>query len=226
MTASTWETQEPPLSVATWGALLAARPLDVARLVEGLGDALLEHVVSPMLRRAADDALRLRLTALLAVGPRRRRDAEPGRLDELLRNADGAALKLRSALDRLADTRGDETEPAAHAVAVLTGGDPAEACSAAQVPLRTTEVAYHALDAMGLRGLDPVEVLALVKSGIPVQQAITLAELLSTRRWWPKRLREFALGGVAAGGDADAFVACMDDLAFAQLSPWQQRAAL
>ncbi|NHC46465.1 hypothetical protein [Motilibacter aurantiacus] len=225
MTASSWDTPEQALGPAAWEALLAARTVDLAVLVEVLGDALLEHVRSPMLHRAADDAVRLRLTAL-AAGGRRRRDAAPEELAELRRHADAAAQKLRTALDRLTDARGQEMEPAAHAVAVLTGGEPAAACVAAQAALRTTEVVYVALDAMGLRGLDPVEVLALVRAGIAVPRALTLAELLSSRRWWPKRLREFALAGVAAGGDPTAYVACMDDLAYAQLSTWQQRAAL
>jgi len=223
--ATTWETQEPRVSASLWSALLGARPLDRAVLVETLGDALLDHVVSPMLRRAADDALRLRLTALLAEDPRRPAPA-PAHLADLQRNADGAAAKLRNALNRLTESRGAEVEPAAHAMAVLTGADPADACAAAQVPLRATEVVAHALAALGLRGLDPVEVLALARAGIAVQQALTLAELLATRRWWPKRLREFALDSVSAGRDAAAVVACMDDLGFAQLSPWQQRAAL
>lgn len=206
---------ERPLTATEWAALThASAELDTAWLVDNVGGALLTHVKRQLVRRAATDAVRLRVLELRSPGRRQTDDA------------DAAADRLANTLTRMNEQQDEDVEPAATAIALLTRGEYAAACAAAQAFVKPYELAEHVVHALHLPRHDSAVSIALIMEGVAVPTALEVGSILGERGWWPEPLRRLVVGHVRAGNAIGPLTGCLDELGFANLSPMQQRAAL
>lgn len=193
---------------------VVALHLDEAILLEEVGDLVVALIARPLPRRAAADALRLRVEALRSSDP------------TATTNAASATQRLRDVLLRVDEQRGTTSEPAGDVVVTLTGGDLAGGCVAAARLVEPRLVVGAVLHARHLLDVPAYEVTRLLEQGLGVAEAVRLGTLLGQRQWWPAPLREFAFAGVQSGRPIDALVQCLDELGFSQLNIRQQGVAL
>ncbi|RZS89686.1 hypothetical protein EV189_1457 [Motilibacter rhizosphaerae] len=203
-----------PQSEQAWRALMAvASPRERASVLERIAGELIPMISRPLLRNAAQDAVRLRAEAL--------RRNEPDSDD-----ADAARARLNATLEHMRQRQDFEVEPAARVVVDLTSRDLGVGLTGVQEMLGPGYVLEVALPAIETRGLDRQLLVGLVGSGLEMEEAVQIAASLGPYSWWPRSMRANILSFLQEGADVESVVRCFSDLAFGKLTPGQQRAAM
>ncbi|GAB1691252.1 hypothetical protein [Krasilnikovia sp. M28-CT-15] len=193
----------------------ASERFDTASAVDGLGELILPHIPSPLLRREAEIATDIVVRRLV-------RPNSP----EAAERADTALSRFGATLDRLAE-RSTGTGSIAEALALreaLQGRCPA-AAAACEPYVGTGKLAKVFLAALRLEYFDIPLALRLLNGGQEPAQAVRSGRLIGRYSWWPAWLLNVVTERALAGTLDEETIIALDTCAYASLSPAQARLA-
>lgn len=199
-----------------WSRLVGASDrLDEAILVEGLGDLVVPHIGSPLLRREVE-------IATITVT----RHLEKPANTDVAEQAAQAVSRLTETIERINErsTGSTSTEEAAVVLLALRGNY-AAAAAAAEPTVGTTALQRLVVTALRLERFDTALAMRLLDAGQAPETAIRSGSLIGQYRWWPSWLLRIITERALAGTLDEETIAALDNCAYAALSPMQAHLA-
>jgi hypothetical protein len=195
-----------------WARFIAASErFDAASVVEGLGELIAPRMVAPLLRREVELATAVVLRSL----------ERPANTD-YAEQAAAAGIRLTTTIERISEramssTGLDEAVAMDHALR----GRYAEAAAAAEPMVGTEPVLTLFVTGMRLERFDIPLTMKLLDADQPPEQAIRSGSLIGRYRWWPPWLLRIVTERALSGTLDEAFIAALDNCAYAALSSLQ-----
>jgi hypothetical protein len=205
---------------AGWWAQFAdaSEKFDDALVTEGLSDEIIPKIESPLLRREAE-------TAADVVVRHLNKPTSP----ELADRATKATARLVATVQRIAErsTAADDDDGLTelHALCHVLEGRWAEAAAAMEAVLGPQPLLRVFVNALRLERFDPALTLRLLASGQAPDMAVRSGLAIGKYGWWPSWLLQVVTERALAGVLDEAFIAALDQCAYADLSPAQARVA-
>ncbi|WP_412746184.1 hypothetical protein [Krasilnikovia sp. MM14-A1004] len=193
----------------------ASERFDAAYTVDGLGELILPHIPSPLLRREAEIATDI-------VVRRLERPNSP----EAAERADTALRRFVATLERITE-RSTGTGSIAEALALcdaLQGKCPA-AAAACEPYVGTVKLEKLFVTALRLDYFDIPLALRLLEGGQEPARAVRSGLLIGKYSWWPAWLLNVVTERALAGTLDEETIVALDNCAYASLSPAQARLA-
>jgi hypothetical protein len=204
---------------AGWWAQFAdaSDKFDAALVTEGLSDEIIPKIESPLLRREAE-------TAAEVVVRHLNKPASP----ELADRATKATARLVATVQRIAErTTADDDDGLAElrALCDVLEGRWAEAAAGMEAVVGVQPLLRVFVNALRLERFDPALTLRLLASGQAPDMAVRSGLAIGKYGWWPSWLLKVVTERALAGVLDEAFIAALDQCAYADLSPAQARVA-
>jgi hypothetical protein len=191
--------------------MAASERFDAAYVVAGMGDLIAPRIGAPLLRREVE----------LATGVVVRSLERPAN-DEFARQATAAGIRLISTIERITE-RSTNSAGLAQAAAMghALAGRYAAAATAAEPMIGAAPLLNLFLTGMRLDRFDIPLTIRLLNAGQLPEQAIRSGSLIGQHRWWPAWLLRVVTERALAGALDEAFIAALDNCAYASLSSLQ-----
>lgn len=207
-----------PRHPAAWWAQFpeVSDKFDAAVVTEGLCDAIIPKIPSPLLRREAEIAAEVVVLHL-------NKAASP----ELARRAVKATDRLVATVQRLTDraTAEDAGTTEAYAVCHALEGRWADAAAEAEPVVGTQPLLRIFVSALRLERFDTTLAVRLLRAGHRPEAAIQSGLIVGKYLWWPDWLIKVVTERALAGTLDEETIAALDRCAYAELSPAQSRMA-
>jgi hypothetical protein len=189
---------------------------DAAVVAEGLSDAIIPKIHSPLLRREAEIAAEV---AVLHFN-------RPGSA-ELAARSRKATKRLVATLDRLTtrSTLEDAGTTEAYALSHVLQGRWAEAAAKAEQFVGTQPLLRVFVSALRLERFDVGLTVRLLRAGHPPAAAVQTGLAVGRYGWWPDWLLQIVGERALAGTLDDDTVTALDRCAYAELTPVQAKMA-
>jgi hypothetical protein len=191
--------------------MVASDRFDAAYVVEGMGELIAPRISAPLLRREVEIA-----TSTVVRSLTRTANAD------VVEQAEAAALRLATTIKRISERsiNEDGLQEAGVMSHALAGRYAAAACAAEPLtgtpPLLTLFVT-----AMRLEQFDIPLTMRLLDAGQDPDQAMRSGILVGRFRWWPAWLLRIVTERALAGVLDEAFIAALENCAYASLSSLQ-----
>jgi hypothetical protein len=207
-----------PKHPATWWAQFpeVSDKFDAAVVTEGIADAIIPKIASPLLRREAEIAAEVVVLHLNKPAS-----------EELVRRSRKAIERLVATVERLTDraTAEDAGTTEAHALCHALKGRWDEAASEAEPFVGTQPLLKVFVAALRLERFDTALTVRLLRAGQGPEIAVHAGLAVGKYAWWPDWLITIVTERALAGRLDQATIAALDSCAYAELSPAQARMA-